>query len=50
MGKALEDFMASLRAELRTGGGATLDELYDLSEAIKTDLEELERRYRDGQN
>lgn len=41
MGKALEAFMVSLRAELRVGGGATLDELYSLAEAIQADLEEL---------
>lgn len=43
MGRALDDFMTQLRGELRTGGGATLDELYSLAEALKEDLEELEK-------
>lgn len=40
MGKHLDEFMLRLQGELRTGGGATLDELYNLAEAIKADLNE----------
>lgn len=35
----LDGFIASLEPELRIGGGATLDELYNLALAIKMDLE-----------
>lgn len=35
----LEEFISSLEGELRTGGVATLDELYNLAIAIKADLE-----------
>lgn len=38
MGKALDNFIKELEAELRTGGGATLDELYNLALAIQEDL------------
>ena len=44
MGKALEEFMHDLSGELRTGGGATLDELYNLAVAIQEDLSELENK------
>lgn len=40
MSKALDDFITSLEPELRIGGGATLDELFNLALAIKADLEE----------
>ncbi len=39
MGKALDEFIESLQGELRVGGGATLDELFNLALAIKEDLE-----------
>lgn len=40
MGKALDLFIETLEPELRIGGGATLDELYDLAVAIKLDMDE----------
>lgn len=38
MGKALDEFIESLQGELRVGGGATLDELFNLALAIQEDL------------
>lgn len=35
----LEDFIRDIESELRTGGGATLDELYNLALAIKAVFE-----------
>jgi hypothetical protein len=35
----LDDFIAELQGELRVGGGATLDELFNLALAIKAELE-----------
>lgn len=39
MGKALDEFIESLQGELRVGGGATLDELFNLALAIKEDMD-----------
>lgn len=41
MGKEVDYFLKMLAGELRTGGGATLDELYSLAVAIKHDLDKL---------
>lgn len=38
MGKYLDEYVDSLEAELRTGGGATLDELYSLAVALQLEL------------
>ena len=35
----LDQFINYLEGQLRTGGGATLDELYDLAIALKADLQ-----------
>lgn len=43
MGKALDDFIEDLQGELRTGGGATLDELFNLALAVKDDLDNLQK-------
>lgn len=40
----LERFIDELRPELRTGGGATLDELWDLAIAVQKTLEELKEK------
>jgi hypothetical protein len=45
----LQDFIFKLQGELRTGGGATLDELYDLAIAIQRDMEELAPKPADGE-
>jgi hypothetical protein len=42
MGQALDNFIQLLESELRTGGGVTLDEVYDLALALREDLAELE--------
>jgi hypothetical protein len=39
MGIHLDAFIRELEPELRVGGAATLDELYNLACAIRTDLE-----------
>lgn len=38
---ALDDWLSYIKGELRTGGGATLDELYDLGIAIREELNNL---------
>ena len=42
MGKYLEEFRQQLAGELRTGGGATLDELYNLVEVLLDEIDHLE--------
>lgn len=41
MGKYLDEYIKQMLPELRTGGGATLEELVSLAEAIQADLEKL---------
>ena len=43
MGKHLNAFIQDLEPELRVGGGATLDELYNLACALRADSQSTEQ-------